>query len=138
MGSSVGSLCGWSLLIPFWFFSLSLSLFPLPGLQSLRVMETCKQSDKMVEEFQEKIVSKISRKYEIYEENRQAQLQNMMKRLREHVSCPVSTQCMLSLLFLALYTISGGSGGFCFVFWLFFLCFVFLFILKFKLHRAAY
>ncbi|KAL8606504.1 hypothetical protein ACOMHN_037735 [Nucella lapillus] len=53
---------------------------------SLKVMETCKQSDRMVEEFQEKINSKVSQKFEVYEENRQSQVQSMIKRLREHAN----------------------------------------------------
>ncbi|XP_076440402.1 uncharacterized protein LOC143279938 isoform X1 [Babylonia areolata] len=53
---------------------------------SVRVSETIRQSDKMAEEFQEKINNKICQKFEVYEENRQSQLQNMMKRLREHAN----------------------------------------------------
>ena len=76
--------CCWTCIV------FHLSFLPLSGLQSVRVMETCKQSDKMMEEYQERLNSKLSRKFEIYEENRRSQLQNMMKRLRDHVSCPAS------------------------------------------------
>lgn len=70
----------------FGFGSFSLSLSSLPALQSIRVTETCRQSDKMAEEFQEKINNKLSQKFEVYEENKHNQLQTMLKRLREHVS----------------------------------------------------
>ncbi|KAK7100780.1 stathmin-like isoform X2 [Littorina saxatilis] len=53
---------------------------------SLKVQETCKQSDKMEAEYQEKINSKISQKFEVYEENRQTKLQSMRKRLRDHAN----------------------------------------------------
>ncbi|KAK7468192.1 hypothetical protein BaRGS_00020249 [Batillaria attramentaria] len=53
---------------------------------SIKVTETCKQSDKMMEDFQEKINSKISQRFEVYEENRQSQLQSMLTRLKEHAN----------------------------------------------------
>ncbi|XP_025110438.1 stathmin-3-like isoform X2 [Pomacea canaliculata] len=53
---------------------------------SIRVTETCRQSDKMAEEFQEKINNKLSQKFEVYEENKHNQLQTMLKRLREHAN----------------------------------------------------
>lgn len=108
MGSSVlFYLCLVFILFTCTFVVLLSLLSPLSGLQSIKVAETCKQSDKMMAEYQEKLNSKISQKHEAYEENKQSQLLNMMKRLKDHVSCPARTQCMLSLfLFLALHAAS--------------------------------
>lgn len=68
------------------------------------MQETCKQSDKMEAEYQEKINSKISQKFEVYEENRQTKLQSMRKRLRDHVSCP-ALAWLLASFFVTLGTV---------------------------------
>ena len=45
-----------------------------------------KQSDLMEEKFSEDIKNKIEQKFQTYAENRNAQIENMREKLREHVS----------------------------------------------------